>query len=234
MTLSGSGPHNSIYRGKSLGSSVTSEQWAAISAGTFEDLYIGDYWTIGRVNWRIAAFDYYYNAGDTNCTTHHVVIVPDTRLYTHTMNEEDTTADAYVGSKMYTEGLESAKTTINSAFSGHVLSHRVYLAKAVTNGYPSASAWYDSTVELMNENMVYGNRQRSPMSTGSITVMNATVEKSQLPLFALNPRMANIRVDYWLRDVASASAFAYVSNVGLASYTSASSAFGVRPAFCIS
>ena len=44
------GSHNGIYRGNNLGSSVTEEQWNAIQSGTFEDLYIGDYWTISRVN----------------------------------------------------------------------------------------------------------------------------------------------------------------------------------------
>ena len=55
--------HNTLYRGKYLGTSVTATQYTAISAGTFEDLYIGDYWTIGGVNYRIAAFDYYWNCG---------------------------------------------------------------------------------------------------------------------------------------------------------------------------
>ena len=36
------GFHNSVYRGKYLGSSVTAEQYAQISAGTFDDLFIGD------------------------------------------------------------------------------------------------------------------------------------------------------------------------------------------------
>ena len=67
--------HNCIFRGKNLGSSVTSAQWAAIQAGTFDDLYIGDYWTINGVEWVIVAFDYYYNTGDTACTTHHVVLL---------------------------------------------------------------------------------------------------------------------------------------------------------------
>ena len=35
--------HNMVYRGKALGTSVTSEQWAAIKAGAFKDLYLGDY-----------------------------------------------------------------------------------------------------------------------------------------------------------------------------------------------
>lgn len=86
LLFSNAGAHNAIYRGKSLGSTVTTAQYAAIKAGTFDDLYIGDYWTIGGVNYRIAAFDYYLNSGDTNCTTHHVVIVPDTCLYNAQMH----------------------------------------------------------------------------------------------------------------------------------------------------
>ena len=50
------GFHNSLFRGKSLGTSVTAAQWAAIGAGTFDDLFIGDYWTINGIVWRIAAF----------------------------------------------------------------------------------------------------------------------------------------------------------------------------------
>ena len=47
----GAGAHNAIYRGKYLGTAVTDEQYAAIAAGTFDDLYIGDYWKINGVNW---------------------------------------------------------------------------------------------------------------------------------------------------------------------------------------
>ena len=234
MLYDNSGAHNAIYRGKYLGSSVTETQWDAISAGTFDDLYIGDYWTIGGVNWRIAAFDYYYNCGDTNFTKHHVVIVPDTVLYTHVMNDTNITTGAYVGSKMYTEGLEQAKTTINNAFgSSHVLSHRIYLSNATSNGCASAGAWADSTVDLMCEHMVYGSGIFSPVSDGSTVPDNRRVEKSQLPLFAHNPRMIGIRSTWWLRDVITSASFAYVGSYGSAAYSDASSAHGVRPAFCI-
>ena len=43
------GAHNAIYRGKNLGSAVTAAQWATIQAGTFKNLFIGDYWTINDV-----------------------------------------------------------------------------------------------------------------------------------------------------------------------------------------
>ena len=230
----GAGAHNAIYRGKNLGTSVTAAQYAAISAGTFDDLYIGDYWVINGVNWRIAAFDYYLNCGDTNCTKHHIVIVPDTCLYTHVMNDTNITTGGYVGSKMYTKGLEQAKTTIKAAFSGHVLSKRIYLTNATSNGYASAGAWCDSEVDLMCEQMVYGSGIFSPVSTDSAVPANYRVEKSQLPLFQHEPSRICNEATWWLRDVITASFLAYVSSAGLASYTSASNSRGVRPAFCIS
>lgn len=234
LNRNNAGAHNSVYRGKNLGNAVTDAQWQAISSGTFIDLYIGDYWTIGGVNWRIAAFDYYYNCGDTNFTKHHVVIVPDTALYTHVMNDTNITTGAYVGSKMYTKGLKQAKTTISNAFgSSHVLSHRIYLSNATSNGKASAGAWTDSTVDLMCEHMVYGSGIFSPVSDGSTIPNNYRAEKSQLPLFAHNPSMIGIRSTWWLRDVISSARFADVYYYGYADCDSASYAFGVRPAFCI-
>ena len=244
LLFNNAGAHNAIYRGKSLGSTVTTAQYAAIKAGTFDDLYIGDYWTIGGVNYRIAAFDYYLNSGDTNCTTHHVVIVPDTCLYNAQMHNTssggwesgaaNTTAGGYVGSDMYKSNLEQAKTTIKSAFSGHVLKHRIYLTNAVANGRASGGAWCDSEVDLMCEQMVYGGGIFSPVSDGSNVPANYRVEKSQLPLFRHEPSRICNRNNWWLRDVITASGFARVNSYGIAGYNDASNSFGVRPAFCIS
>ena len=244
LLFNNAGAHNAIYRGKSLGSTVTTAQYAAIKAGTFDDLYIGDYWTIGGVNYRIAAFDYYLNSGDTNCTTHHVVIVPDTCLYNAQMHNTssgsyeggaaNTTAGGYVGSDMYKSNLEQAKTTIKSAFSGHVLKHRIYLTNAVANGRASDGAWCDSEVDLMCEQMVYGSGIFSPVSDGSNVPANYRVEKSQLPLFQHEPSRICNRATWWLRDVITASFFAVVGDHGHATCNNASGSIGVRPAFCIS
>lgn len=244
LLFNNAGAHNAIYRGKYLGNTVTTAQYAAIKAGTFDDLYIGDYWTIGGVNYRIAAFDYYLNSGDTNCTTHHAVIVPDTCLYNAQMHNTssgnyeggaaNTTAGGYVGSDMYKSNLEQAKTTIKSAFSGHVLKHRIYLTNAVANGRASGGAWCDSEVDLMCEQMVYGSGIFSPVSDGSNVPANYRVEKSQLPLFQHEPSRICNRATWWLRDVITASHFAFVDSYGRANYYDASSSLGVRPAFCIS
>lgn len=233
LTSANAGAHNAIYRGKFLGNSVTDEQYAAIAAGTFDDLYIGDYWTIGGVNYRIAAFDYYLNSGDTACTAHHVVLVPDTCLYNAVMNSTNTTTGGYVGSAMYKSDLKQAKTTIKSAFSGHVLKHRIYLTNAVSNGCASAGAWVDSEVELMCEQMVYGSGIFSPVSNGSSIPYNYRVEKTQLPLFQYEPSCISNRDSWWLRDVISDSDFGRVGDAGYAASFSAFNELGVRPAFCI-
>lgn len=224
---------NCLPRFKYLGTSVTSEQWTAIQNGTFDGLFLGDYWTINGVDYIIAAFDYWLNTGDTPCTKHHVVVIPRVNLYTYKFNPTNTTEGGYVGSDLYKNGLTQAKTTINSAFgSAHILSHRQYLVNAVTNGKPTGSDWYDSTVELMNENMVYGGRQFSPMPDGTNplnTCRNYTIDKSQLPLFHLAPWLIRSRQWYWLRDVVSAAGFADVDSLGSADCYSASHAGGVRP-----
>lgn len=244
VKINNAGAHNAIYRGKFLGNAVTPTQYDSIKAGTFEDLYIGDYWTIGGVNYRIAAFDYYLNSGDTSCTTHHVCIVPDTCLYNAQMHNTssggyegdaaNTTTGGYVGSDMYKSNLEQAKTTIKSAFSDHVLKHRIYLTNAVANGRASGGAWCDSEVDLMCEQMVYGSGIFSPVSDGSNVVANYRVEKSQLPLFQHEPSRICNRNNWWLRDVITASSFASVHGNGSANYYNASYSNGVRPAFCIS
>lgn len=229
------GAHNAIYRGKYLGNTYTAAQQAAVAAGTFDDLFIGDYWTIGGVNYRIAGFDYYLNNGDTACATHHMIVVPDTRLYTHVMNDTNVTEGGYYGSKMRTSGLNQAKTTAESAFgASHILSHREYLTNAVSNGRPSGGSWYDCTVELMSERMVYGNGIFMPVSDGTNVPSNYTVSKGQLPLFLYRHDLIGNRENWWLRDVITAAYFARVYNAGFAYYSGAGGAFGVRPAIPVS
>lgn len=229
--IDNAGFHNSIFRGKDLGTSVTPTQYANIANGTFEDMYIGDYWTINGTKYLIAAFNYYYNTGDTALTQNHVTLVPGSSLYTHVMNDTDTTDGGYVGSKMRTVGLAQAKSMISSAFGGHVVTHRKYLCNAVADGQASAGAWVDSNVELMNEAMVYGGVINGHATYG---LYNIGIEKSQLPLFRHRHDLIGIRSAWWLRDVCAASYFAHVANNGIAAANLASYVLGVRPAFSIS
>lgn len=229
------GAHNAVYRGKNLGSAVTAAQWAAIGAGTFEDLYIGDYWKIGGVNYRIAAFDYYLNTGDTKCTDHHVTLVPDVGIGASAMNTTDTTAGAYASSKMRSTGLDTAKAAINSAFgAAHILSHRQLFQNAISGNVASGGSWYDSSIDLMAEQNVFGCRiNGNSAPSGSSGPYNNTIDESQFPLFMYRHDLTDSDDWYWLRDVSSATNYCYVSLSGYAAAYPASGVANVRPAFSI-
>lgn len=222
-----------IYRGKNLGAVVTEEQKANIKNGTFKGFFLGDYWTIGSYTWRIVDFDYWYNCGDTAFTTPHLVIMPDKPLYNAQMNETNITTGGYTGSLMYTENLDQAKTLAASAFGDLILTHREYLTNAVTDGHASAGAWFDSTLDLPNEIMMYGCHVYAAMNNGTVIPTNYTIGKTQLALFTVVPKLISNRATFWLRDVVSSAFFAGVGGLGNASSFGASVSLGVRPVFAI-
>lgn len=232
LNYDNAGLHNSIWRGKNLGTALTAEQSAAIRDGSFKDLWIGDYWVINGVTWRIMDFDYWYQAGDSACNTHHAVIVPDAPLYNARMNASNVTTGGYTGSEMYTANLAQAKTAASNAFgASHILTHRELLCNAVSNGNSSGWAWFDSSVELMNEHMVYGSHA---WGGGAHIGYDTGNSKSQLAGFRLRHDMEHSRAGwFWLRDVCSAAYFCLVNDGGGAHSVSASDSGGVRPAFPI-
>ena len=237
------GAHNGIYRGKDITdlfyNGTLSQQ---IATGTFDDVFIGDY-IIGKVSKRkylVADINYRLNMGDAECKTPHILMIPERIMGTAKMNDTNITTGAYVGSKMYTEYLTPFKAVIQNDFEiSHIVQHKNLLANAVTNGYESAGGWFDSTIELMNEIMVYGGNIFHNIQNGANLPYNYTIDKQQLSLFKLRPDLTVARNDagerywYWLRDVVSASNFAFVSYDGIALTGGASYAGGVRPAFLI-
>lgn len=221
-----------LFRGKNLGTALTAVQKAAIKDGSFKGMFLGDYWSIGGRIWRIVDMDYWYNCGDTAFTSHHLVIMPDEALYNAQMNTTNVTTGGYVGSAMYKSNLANAKTIVNAAFQGSVLTRREYLCNAVANGRPSGGAWFDSSIELPNEPMMYGHPHFSPTSDGSTVPNIYTISKTQLALFMVCPRfIVNRSYNQWLRDVVSSAHFALVGVYGAATSDAASSSYGVRPVF---
>ena len=195
-------------------------------------MFLGDYWSIGGRIWRIVDMDYWYNCGDTAFTSHHLVIMPDEALYNAQMNTTNITTGGYVGSEMYKKNLANAKTIVNAAFQGSVLTHREYLCNAVANGRPSGGAWFDSSIELPNEPMMYGHLHFSPTSDGSTVPSIYTISKTQLALFMVCPKfIVNRSYNQWLRDVVSSAGFARVDAGGFTYSGDASDSYGVRPVF---
>lgn len=235
VNATGAGAHNSIYRGQYLGTIVTDEHHRAISNGDFTDLYIGDYWTINGVNWRIAAFDYYYGCGESKpFNTHHAVIVPDTCLETGVMSDDSNgTVKSYNSSKMLS-GFDRFQTKVHEAFSTHLCTHEIFITTKISNGCASEGKWVEVQSELMTENMVYGCNIFSPVSNGTVVPCNYRVEKGQLPLFAFEPSRIRNGSVWWLRDIVNDTSYAMVGGHGEADFFNAHTVFGFRPAFCIS
>lgn len=221
-----------LFRGKNLGTALTAVQKAAIKDGSFKGMFLGDYWSIGGRIWRIVDMDYWYNCGDTAFTSHHLVIMPDEALYNAQMNTTNVTTGGYVGSEMYKNNLANAKTIVNAAFPNSVLTHREHLCNAVANGKPSGGAWFDSSIELPSEIMMYGHIHFGVTSDGATIPNIYTPSKTQLALFMVCPRfIVNRSYNQWLRDVVSSAFFALVYGYGDASYYGASISYGVRPVF---
>lgn len=221
-----------LFRGKNLGTALTAVQKAAIKDGSFKGMFLGDYWSIGGRIWRIVDMDYWYNCGDTAFTSHHLVIMPDEALYNAQMNTTNITTGGYVGSEMYKKNLANAKTIVNAAFQGSVLTHREHLCNAVANGKQSGGAWFDSSIELPSEIMMYGHIHFGNASDGNTIPNIYTPSKTQLALFMVCPRFITDRSHaQWLRDVVSSAGFAYVGGYGDAASYNASTSYGVRPVF---
>lgn len=232
----GAGAHNSIYRGKNLGTSVTSVQYDEIDAGTFKDLYIGDYWEINGITYRIAAFDYYINSGDTVLlTTHHIVLVPDKTQTYGVMNNTVSTSTGYVGSDMYKTNLNETKSLIRNSFgSSHILTYRNWFSSASSSGIPSSGSWYDTDINLMSEQQVYGSNLFSPTTTPEHGIPKKyTPDKTQFPLFLFEPKLLSCGTDYYLRDIIDSSHYAYIGYDGNASAGSTNVSRMIRPYFCI-
>jgi len=231
----------------------------AISAGTFDNIFLGDYITkeltvdgtsIGTEKWLIGDLNYEMYAGDGMCTTNHALIVPQDVLNVNTrMCATNDTTGGYVASEMWKTTIPKYVAAIQNAFGGgHVLKHRELLSNAISASAPAGGGtgwvgsssgwgWYDVYVNLMNENMVYGGRVwGSAYDTGERT--------PQLALFRHNPsaRIAGYRGNrtdrkwWWLTAVASASQFARCDYNGNAYYADASYSTawgGIRPFFLL-
>lgn len=234
------GGHNSIYRGNNLGTAYTATMSETIRNGTFDNLFIGDYFTINGTVYRVAGFNLIANDIDNQPLGNNVCIVPDSPMYSAQMRNTDTgayisgdaantTAGAYANSNMRRSNLANAtQKIINDFGSDHVLHYGDMLANSV-NDSGVANGWslYNCQVELMSETMLLGT---TVWATSGLEVgcMN-----SQIPLFSLAPQLIHTNTQYFLRNVRDALAFSGIDARGFASAFYSSTPSGVRPFFFI-
>lgn len=255
IVANNAGAHNAVYRGKDLTAYFDSgEMSKAIAAGTFKDIYPGDYitksvtingTTYSDVKWMVGDLDYFLGHGDTSILTqHHVLMFPDTCLGNSYMNPTHTTEGAYMGSYMYTTMIPLVNAGIQAAFgASHVVSHREYMSKLINatmacasgNGWTGSTYWWsgewaDVLSNLFTENMVYG---ANIFSSSPQDVCNGC---RQVAAFRHDSSIyigGTKRETWWLRAVANSTTFAHVDGHGYAACDYASDVLGVRPYFLL-
>lgn len=236
------GAHNSIFRGKNLGSSITTAQNTAIKNGTFEDMYVGDYWVINGVNWRIAGFNLCQDEAST--PVNHVVIVPDSIApLSYTINSSNT--KYYGQTAMHTTYMPTNifQNWINSVFDPNTNRYMKFLVCSFIEVSGAVTLKNELVYcESLSEIQLYGTHKLGT-SAPDIYPSNAlspnylkSEPDSQFPLFRLCPSLIAINNNFWLRDVYAPSTYwCYQSSnsFGYEQAQSGSSSSGARPYFCI-
>jgi len=239
--------HNGIYRGKFL--DIDNEELSRRVRNGFEDLYLGDYITrritttlpdetvkTENVSLMIAAFNYYYNTGDTAFTTPHIILIPRNQGFATTakMNATNTTEGGYLNSYMHQTVLPCYAASLKTALDNHVLPHRTWLTKSTNTsnasmagvgltGAANAAEWATVDLQLMNEVQVYGT------TVWSSSAYDVGTDNKKLPVFDFIAPVQFGRNFFWLRSVVSSTSFAGCHYYGIAGYSDASYAFCVRP-----
>ena len=224
---------NGIYRGADITAYFNSGLMSTnIATGNFVGMHIGDYIiksiTIDEtiysdVKWIIGDLDYHLHRGNSEITTHHVMVFPEGVFGYHRMNETDTTEGGYVGSEMWTVTIPKYVTGIRNAFGeSHVLNHRELLTTSVDMTIPSKGwpkqigmadnwVWTTVTVNIFNEAMIYGT---TPFGSSGYDVGECN---TQVAAMRLNKSLSFSRSGwFWLRAVSTGARFACANYDGAA------------------
>lgn len=200
--------HRNTFRGKNLGTSITAAQKLAIANNTLDDLYVGDYWTLGGKKWRIVDFNYFYNVGNGagsaagTCTTRHAVVMPDEGFVKVTWNADGSTTRGYVGST-FDKANSAQVATINALFgTANILQVPHHLVNATnTDGRVTGSSWYGSRHQPPTQIQMFGHSAAWDPG-GFIDVGRQFALFRIAPEYIVASGPSGIK-SCWLRDVAT-------------------------------
>lgn len=227
------GIHNSIWRGDHLGTVLSTDQQSAIRAGTFRGIYVGDYWTIGGVKWRVAGFDYWRNIGPSAWDRPHMVLIPDTSLVNAPWGT-GSTSDGYMNSLLFKKA-PAISSTIDrlKAMFGNNLNcpwHRV--SKTADDGIVTSWDWEGTSLAaLLTERMLFGQTVQSYAQAYTQRRYDfSTAAQGQLPMFHLNPQyITSAKTAIWLQDIANSTSAFFLDSTGIVNAAPVTYSYGVRP-----
>ena len=248
--------HNSHYRGINLISDGHFANMAAlltaIRAQDWSDIYIGDYVELTftyegasrTVKFYVGEIDKFYKVGNTSLETHHLVMVTGNLGINQVMNDSNTTAGGYVGSKAHTVTLPALYAILNPLFNNAILTHREHLSNTVLSAQTVSLSLDDGNGAVTyscNNFPVYSSGD--PNTPGCVTagnwydcnlVLMSEIEmfgsnrfassgmddlmcpEGQIAAFKYNRNLQTLNrtINTWLRNVNSASRFCYCLNYG--------------------
>lgn len=220
--FSGDGYHNSIFRGKNLTSVYTfGEVSQIVASGSFNDLYIGDYFNtnVNGVDIRltIAGFNLFKREDDsmTKIDQNHIVMVCD--CVNTTALPIITFEDGYysIQDNLLGTFANNLKTSIGSS---HVYTHYQDLSSWIEYGEVSSLSSKLVDCCLMTEINVFGTQIYDNIG------LDAGFPSVQFPLFRLNPsEICREKKPYWLRNISDINKYCRVQASGMAgvnNYTS--------------
>ena len=248
--------HNSHYRGINLISDGHFANMAAlltaIRAQDWSDIYIGDYVELTftyegasrTVKFYVGEIDKFYKVGNTSLETHHLVMVTGDLGINQVMNDSNTTAGGYVGSKAHTVTLPALYAILNPLFNNAILTHEEHLSNTVLSAQTVSLSLDDGNGAVTyscNNFPVYS--RGDPNTPGCVTagawydcnlVLMSEIEmfgsnrfsssgiddvmcpEGQIAAFKYNRNLQTLNrtINTWLRNVNSASRFCYCNNYG--------------------
>jgi len=224
--------HNATYRGQSLGS--FNETFANdIDNGTFNNMWVGDYFTVNNHKYKIAGFNYKCGHEENVGLANHLIMITDV-LGTHDMNSTDTTEGGFAGSSMFKDEIPVVEKQLATDFGEHLLKFKSYLSTSIdSSGAPNGGQWYELTANLCNSAMWWGSpSQYSNNQNG--TKYNIGDEDTQLPIMKLHTAEQSGGSNYvWLRDIYNSNEFVLANSDCSAQLGDANFIGGVRAFFLI-
>ena len=223
--------HNATYRGQSLGS--FNETFAGdIENGTFNNMWVGDYFVVNNHTYKIAGFNYEYGPEENIELGNHLIMLTDA-LSNQAMNSSNTTVGGFAGTELFKNYFPQIESQLQTDFGKHLLTFNSYLSTSIDgNGAPNNGQWYSLKACMCNSAMWWGSPKYSNNANG--VKFNLGDEDTQLPIMKLHTAEQSSGSKYvWLRDIDNSSGFAYAANDGSADWGNASNSNGVRAFFLI-
>jgi hypothetical protein len=169
------------------------------------------------VKFYVGEIDKFYNVGNTALTTHHLVMVTGDLGINQVMNDSNTTAGGYVGSKAHTVTLPALYAILNPLFNNAILTHKEHLSNTVISAQSVSLSLDDGNgaVSYTCSNFpVYSSGD--PNVQGCVTAGNwydcNLVLMSEIEMFGSN-RFASSGIDDIMCPEGQIAAFKYNRNL---------------------